>query len=331
MRENEQHVDSSSNNRIKSRLISFVTLSGALLLLAPTVLSLAARWHWTFDLLTSFHVHYLFLLAPFMVLAVFLKRWVCASLLTIGLFYNLSLVVPVYITSRPVAVDGDGVRILVANVWSKNSQYEKFNRLVSESDPDVIVVMEVNAAWADVLRQQRDVYPHQEVMARPDNFGIALLSRFPLGQSEVLELGERRLPSLFAKAKLPSGHELSLLATHPLPPAGSAARLRNQQLVAVADFISSIMGPKVLCGDLNVTPWSPHWYDLLDRSGLRDSRPGFGNQPTWPRKVPRMARIPIDHALVSEEVSVVKRKIGKNIGSDHFPVIVDLKVSNVGR
>ena len=331
MSEKEQHVESSSNSQVKSRLISFVTLSGTLLLLAPTVLSLAARWHWTFDLLTSFHVHYLFLLAPFMVLAVFLKRWVCASLLTIGLLYNLYLVVPVYITSRPVAVDGDGVRILIANVWSKNRQYERFNHLVSESDPDIIVVMEVNAEWADVLRQQRDAYPHQELMARSDNFGIALLSRIPLRQAEVLELGERRLPSLFVKAKLPAEQELSLLATHPLPPAGSAAKLRNQQLVAAADFISSIKGPKVLCGDLNLTPWSPYWYDLLHHSELRDSRPGFGNQPTWPRKLPRMARMPIDHVLVSEQVSVVKRKIGKNIGSDHLPVIVDLKVNDEGR
>ena len=34
-------------------------------------------------------------------------------------------------------------------------------------------------------------------------------------------------------------------------------------------------------GDFNLTPWSPHFQDLLSRGDLRDSSLGRGIQNTW--------------------------------------------------
>ncbi len=61
---------------------------------------------------------------------------------------------------------------------------------------------------------------------------------------------------------------------------------------------------------------------------LLDSRRGFGVQRSWPTsmKVSILGtmRIPIDHALVSRDVKVLDRRVGPFIGSDHFPIMVDI-------
>ena len=62
-------------------------------------------------------------------------------------------------------------------------------------------------------------------------------------------------------------------------------------------------GTVVMAGDLNVTPWSPHFQSALERGGLVDSRLGFGLQPTWPSFLPGM-RIPIDHVLSTPDVTI---------------------------
>ena len=80
--------------------------------------------------------------------------------------------------------------------------------------------------------------------------------------------------------------------------------------------------PILLCGDLNLTPWSPVFWRFLRRSGLADSSRGFGVQPSWPVGKPWMS-VPLDHCLVSPEITILDRRLGPAIGSDHYPVWVD--------
>ena len=116
------------------------------------------------------------------------------------------------------------------------------------------------------------------------------------------------------------------MGTHPLPPIGRNAAIRNEQLSAVADWVAGMHGPVVVAGDLNTTPWSPYFREFLKRSGMRDSRRGFGVQATWPDNL-GSAGIPIDHALVSDGVYVQDRRVGLPFGSDHRPIIVDLIIA----
>ena len=81
----------------------------------------------------------------------------------------------------------------------------------------------------------------------------------------------------------------------------------------------------VLLGDLNCTVWSPYFGRLVRDSGLKDSSRGWGVQPSWPAGN-WLLRIPIDHCLHSPEVRVVRRGIGPDVGSDHFPVIVEMQL-----
>jgi hypothetical protein len=51
-------------------------------------------------------------------------------------------------------------------------------------------------------------------------------------------------------------------------------------------------------GDLNVSPFSPHFQALLSGGNLKSAAQGFGWQPTWPTFLPP-AGIQIDHALTA--------------------------------
>ena len=93
----------------------------------------------------------------------------------------------------------------------------------------------------------------------------------------------------------------------------------------MAELARSIgqVGPLVLIGDFNCTPWSPAFRKLVSYSGLRDSRRGLGVQPTWPSPFGPFG-IPIDHALVSKDLHVIDRSVGPQVGSDHRGIVVGL-------
>ncbi len=156
-------------------------------------------------------------------------------------------------------------------------------------------------------------------------YGIALFSRIPFEAASIKSIGKAARPSLIAKFNI-NGQRFTLIGTHPRSPLVNAdANDRNEQLGALARFISSQPGATILLGDLNATPWSPFFRDLLAKTGLRDSRKGYGLQPTWPVGFPPLW-IPIDHCLVSSNVVVHHREIGPDIGSDHYPVLIDFSV-----
>ena len=69
------------------------------------------------------------------------------------------------------------------------------------------------------------------------------------------------------------GRPLSVLALHPPTPMRfDKFQLRNAQFAAAAARMRETAGPRVLVGDLNTTPWSPYFQDLVRESGMRDAR-----------------------------------------------------------
>jgi endonuclease/exonuclease/phosphatase family metal-dependent hydrolase len=79
----------------------------------------------------------------------------------------------------------------------------------------------------------------------------------------------------------------------------------------------------VVLGDLNATPWSPYFRNLERAASLRDTGRRSGWRPTWPSALPPLW-IPLDHCLVSKEIPYASRTVGNYVGSDHFPIIVDV-------
>jgi len=61
------------------------------------------------------------------------------------------------------------------------------------------------------------------------------------------------------------------------------------------------------------------------RSCLCDSRAGAGVGASFPA-ASAILRIPIDHLLASCEIGVRERRVERDVGSDHLPVVLDLLI-----
>jgi endonuclease/exonuclease/phosphatase family metal-dependent hydrolase len=214
---------------------------------------------------------------------------------------------------------------MLVNVNTRYGNSARVADALRRFSPDIVVLEEVSTKWLSDLGPVLASYEHSSQEPREDNFGIALFSRFPFTQSGVAYIGDAEVPSIVAEIETGQG-KCTVLATHPLPPAGREySRLRNGQLAQLPRYVHRAASPVLLLGDLNVSPWSPYFRRLLRESGLRDSAQGRGVRPTWPTFNPLML-IPIDHCLYSPGIAIVNRQTGPHVGSDHFPVVVDFVI-----
>jgi endonuclease/exonuclease/phosphatase (EEP) superfamily protein YafD len=244
---------------------------------------------------------------------------------------NLLLVTP-GLSGSPLAGprDGEKVRLLLANVHTSNRDHAAVARLIEELSPDIVALIEPDDTWFAALRPALAAYPARQEVADAGNFGIALYARGEM-KITVEHLGSS-LPTLVAQVTLAAPSQaapLSIVLTHPIPPVSrEAAASQARQLDAIAARLAALPEPRILAGDLNTTPWSRPFARLLRASGLRDSRAGFGVQASFPSNngVLALLRIPIDHVLLSPSIGVLERRLERDIGSDHLPVLVELLV-----
>ena len=298
---------------------------GGVVASAATMLGSLGRFSWFLDLFSHFRVQYLLGLLVLGVLLLVGRRRRTAAVFLILASVNLAMVLPLYFGKayKPAGAS-PAMRAMLLNVNTRLGDSDRVREVIVASDPDILVLEEINSRWMSDLAWVTNSYPHSLAEPREDNFGIGLFSKLPLAESEVVYIGGAEVPSIVATVSFPETN-LRVIATHPLPPGGrNYSRWRNDQLERLPDYVLSHL-PTLLLGDLNVTPWNFHFRRLLARTGLRDSVKGFGVQPTWPNYNP-LLRIPIDHCLHSTDIIIVDRRVGEDVSSDHYPVIVDFVI-----
>ena len=303
-----------------------LVVTGSVLASLPTLFSLGARWYWRLELLTHFCVQYAVVTGGFALLLLAGRRWRAALLPASAAVFNLVLIVPLWIAPSRGEHTAPATRVLVANVYTGNREFQRLLDVIDREQPAIILVTETDERWLKALEPLREKYPHVFSKSRADNFGIGIYSRIPLTQTKLIHLGDSKVPAIVAVAQV-NGVSVTIFGVHTLPPADREyATIRNSQLADLARRVRVTKGPVLVLGDLNTTSWSPQFADLISETGLKDSRTGFGVQATWPT-ANRLLSITLDHALVSETFVVIDHRIGPEIGSDHLPVIVDVALS----
>lgn len=301
----------------------------AVLLCAVSVAGEFGRTHWLLDLASHFRPHYAAALLGAILALIVLRAGVlivAACVLSFGV--QVRAVWPTAATLGAVTGTESArpVRILLANVYTGNRDHAAVARLLRAEAPDVVVLQEVDAVWLEALGANRTEYPHRVEEVRADNFGLVLWSRFPLSAARIERLDASGVPTIVARVAAPMG-ACQLIAAHPLPPAGGRrSRLRDEGLAGLARLAAAQAVPVVVVGDLNCTPWSPRFVDLLHDGRLRDTGAEEILRPTWPAAL-GVFGIPLDHCLVGPGVRVHARRIGPRIGSDHRPLIVDFSLT----
>jgi len=307
-----------------------ILATGALLtlsLLAATLIATTAPFFWAGDLAVHFRVQYAGLALVGFILLLIARAPAWAALALAVAAVNAMSASPWLIT-RPVSLppsEGEPLRVRVAsiNVLYANNNFGEVAEFIRRERPDAVTLVEMNPEWRRGLAELARDYPHRYDTQGRRGRGVTFLSRHPMKDVSVLPIGAAVEPAIRATLQV-HGRELHVFSIHtawPMWP-GSAGR-RNEQLSRLAGFASGVGGPLVVIGDLNVSPYSPHFEALLSAGKLRSAASGFGWQPTWPAFMPP-AGIQIDHALVNAGVTVERFRRGPPNGSDHTPILADL-------
>ena len=321
--------DSDVTSTLSARGLAVTTLTLAVIAVAVATALAVLPLPWPLSLAEHFQLQYLVVAVALAAIALAARRWALADASVIIALLHLIAIAPHLRGEAPAAATGaTPVRVLLLNVHTSNTDHVAVRALIERVDPDVVALVEVDRGWLEALAPTLQGYAGRLEEARRDNFGVALYHRRALLEGRIARVGVD-LPSVIARIDT-GGVPLTLILTHPLPPVDrDTARANADQLDAIADVARSTAGARVVLGDLNATPWSRPFTRLVARSGLRDSRDGFGLQATFPSGPAwaTLLQIPIDHALVSPEVAVVARRVEAPVGSDHLPVVLDLAVS----
>jgi endonuclease/exonuclease/phosphatase (EEP) superfamily protein YafD len=290
---------------------------------SATLAAFGGRLGWLWELTTHFRVQYFWALT-LAAAALAVSRWRITAFVAAALAaVNLALILPLYFGPGPRS-DGPTARALSLNIHFLNRDHLPTVELVGAEEPDLLLIVELTPEWVEALHPIELEYPYSELLPERDSSGIGLYSRRPFDEVTVKRM-PTGLPVIVARLTL-AGGPMTFIGVHTASPVRrNYFHYRNLELAEIAELAAAQRGPVVVMGDLNTTGWSPYFSDLLATSGLRDSRRGFGVQPTWPA-VPMPLRIPIDHCLVSGEVGIVNRRVGAAVGSDHRPIIVDFTV-----
>jgi endonuclease/exonuclease/phosphatase (EEP) superfamily protein YafD len=203
-----------------------------------------------------------------------------------------------------------------------------FQELIEREQPDLVVLSEISDS-SDALAKEIVSLPAYH-LADPSHvlYSAVLFSRWPVPDWHVERSADGMGSVLSAELCTSERWQgcLRVIALHAAPPFGDGVEIQAQQLEIAVRLAADAPDRRVLlAGDLDLTPWSPAFTELLSRSGLVDTGPRRGLTATWLSRLPFLGLM-IDHVLVSPNIAVADNRLGADVGSTHFPVIVDLAI-----
>jgi endonuclease/exonuclease/phosphatase (EEP) superfamily protein YafD len=282
-----------------------------------SLLGFFGRWSWELDLLANFRPQYVLALTV-LGLALLAGRWRKTAAAVLGAaLANAVVVAPLFL---PAAKDeGADLRIVSFNLRADNRRFAEVVDYLRSVDADLVVLHEASRRWEMALGSAGLDYVITRTREDGTTFATMILAP-PDAQvrSFGFDLDEPRAVEVVLG-------EVSVLAIHPLSPVSERrAFLHDRQLAFAAEWAAAQPGPAIVTGDLNATPWAYSFRQLLASTNLRNSLRGFGLQPSFPSVGSVLLRLPIDHLLHTPDLNVVDRRLGPRLGSDHFPLVVDL-------
>lgn len=270
-----------------------------------------------------------------------------------GLVLSLALGLALYHTYRIVAPGLAGasvpatknLRIVSINLETRYLGDPDFMAYLESLKPDILVFQETE--WPYQMRHRKrkgddtpliGLGPYFSNFLTGDLGGVVAFSRYPIRASTTTavkgECGPHRYGNreVLTAALDVDGSPLNLVAVHPDSPR-SPCRWQSRQdyYAALSRVIAGlpVSEPAVVIGDWNTSPLSSHFGNLLAQAGFR---------VRFPAVVPVITRFfydyrlrwvlgsAVDHAAVSDKVTIRNVAIGGDVGSDHVPLIVDIAI-----
>ena len=219
------------------------------------------------------------------------------------------------------------LKIMSCNVLTPNRESAKLLALIEQYQPDVFVLLETDDWWQRQMQPIDAAYPHRVAVPLDNLYGMHVYSRLALSHTEVSYLVEHDVPSIHASVHVNQDLVVRMHFLHPAPPSpieNEESTERDVELLMVAKSLQDENTPIIVTGDLNDVAWSPTTRLFRKISRLLDPRVGRGMFNSFHASYP-FARWPLDHFFHSDHFQVVRIERLPSMGSDHFPVFLELQ------
>ncbi len=322
-------VDTTQPGVSAKGIVSAVVELGSLAVLLASVATLFARSNWIADLAANLRIQ-LVLAGLAMILlysATKRYRWVVLQALVICIHLPWFVDVP----SRAERGNGSALNLTVAavNVYINNRDYDTIATVLRGTQADVIAVFEINETlFARLNSELADSHPHVEGRPLSHPFGVAVFSRYPLSDVSTVGLDSAG-GSMLVTVDI-NGNSYRIAAVHPTSPMSAQNfKGRNNHLANVQKRLAKWQTTHpdeavVMIGDFNLTPWSPHFVDLLKSTRLHHVAADTGMEPSWYALPVFPFGLVLDHCLISENLKLESYRFGPSVHSDHRVLTVEL-------
>jgi endonuclease/exonuclease/phosphatase (EEP) superfamily protein YafD len=309
----------------------------SLSLLAVAVLRVV--WHDGEYLLIWLNAFTLYVYLPAyicLIWAAWQRRWFLAAVCTLVVGAHLTWLAPdvlrdtrFEVPSTLAATDPDAspsLRVFFANVRGDNNEYASMLQEIIEANPDVIVLVEYGWGWHRAFKASPVLAPYKYGSGHLQSHigSVNVFSRLPL-KTEVQNWVQGR-PMHTVELQLGT-ETLRLIGLHSPRPMNLPRYHYHEYWQQMIPLLLSQPGPLAIVGDLNATQHSRVYRQLTERR-LRSAHQdrGRGYATTWPNSFYPVPPIRIDQLLISPEVECVSIREGQGLGSDHKPLIFDLRI-----
>ncbi len=256
-----------------------------------------------------------------------------AAAAVLGGGYHVAKLYPYFSVTEDAAIgmascdQGSAVRIMIANVQKTNHHSAELKRLVSETAPDVLLLMETNEWWDEQISDWSVDFPYkvQHIPEEATFFGMHVLSKFPLMDPQTRFYFGADTPTILSGVQLSDSTLVQFVGVHPRPPLywSQPTTLRDGAILQAALDAREAGLPTVVAGDLNATPWERVTRRAIRIGGLLDPRVGRGIYPTY-QAAGSLFSWPLDQILFQEGFGLVDYRVLADFGSDHLPVVAEL-------
>jgi endonuclease/exonuclease/phosphatase (EEP) superfamily protein YafD len=304
-----------------------------------TILGFLGRQWWVFQLLDHLRVQLsLILLLAILLNGIKYRFWSLAF--SLPLFLNVLLILPLFIppSQNINAVQGNNtdqnsLQLLHLNLDRNNTNYTPTLQYLDQQNADLIFLQEVTPAWLNQIESNLTRYRVVESRPLKNSHGVAFLvpTNLPpslqIKNTEILHFPSNSERPMIG-TQIQGNQTLSILSLHVTRPRNNGtSNYQKTELDAVAAWSQQQQNQGnqvIIIGDFNLTPWSSRFRQFLQAAHLINSQRGFGLQPTWLAGLPPFMMIAIDHAVYSEDLMTLDRKIGPKLGSDHLPLWLEV-------
>lgn len=309
------------------------TLCASVLLLGVTALPLSSSKAWWVRMWDFPRVQIAAGLGAALVLAAAFGpgRLLLLPALAVALLYQLWRIRPYSpLVPREIGMAGpnpaEDLRLLAANVLMENDRYADMLARIDAVDPDVLLLMETDAAWVTAMEPALARYPTVVRVPREDYYGLVFATRLKTVEARAVRLSVDETPSVFAELEDRQGRRFRFVGLHPKPPVpGEDTDARDAQILYSARFAAQSGIPLVAMGDFNDAAWSDTSQRFKMVGGYLDPRIGRGFFASFDARR-WWFRCPIDQIYVTPDVAMVEFHRGEATGSDHFPMIATIRL-----